>query len=358
MNSNKPTEPSAGRSLDIERAASRWLARRDGGAWTGADAAALDTWLQADTAHRVAFLRLQAAWTESGRLQALGAGLRGDGPPPRDNWHASPFASGHAIPPTTAMAAGKSVTHQPHRGLRIAGFMMLVACALLAGWGWRTYQHVDVASYRTVMGKVRTLPLPDGSHATLASDSSVEIRLSRGERHVALSRGEAIFAVAKDPRRPFVVSTNGHRVVAVGTRFSVRRDAQDLRVVVTEGTVRLESGSPAGSPGPSALLPAGSVALVHGDDVLVRSLPLAEVERMLGWRDGLLAFRDTPLAEVAAEFNRYNARKLAVADADAGALRIGGSFRWDNTEGFVRLLEQGFPVRAEYAQDRIILHSR
>lgn len=354
MNSNRLTDAMPGRSLDIEYAASQWLARRDGDAWTDDDASALDAWLQADTAHRVAFLRLQAAWNESGRLHALGAGLRGDGPPPRGSWHASPFTDA----PTASPAANKAVTQPASTRMRIAGLAMVAACVLLAGWGWRAYQHVDTASYQTAMGEIRTLPLADGSRTTLASDSAVEVRLLRGERDVALLRGEAIFSVAKDPGRPFVVSTNGRRVIAVGTRFSVRRDGEDLRVVVTEGTVRLESGPEAGNSGPSTLLPAGSVALVHGGDVLVRSLTLADAERMLGWRDGLLAFRDTPLTEAVAEFNRYNLRKLAVGDGEAGALRIGGSFRWDNEEGFVRLLEQGFPIRAEYAQDRIVLHSR
>ena len=109
---------------------------------------------------------------------------------------------------------------------------------------------------------------------------------------------------------------------------------------------------------PSALLPAGSLALVRADGVLVRSLPLDDATRLLGWRDGLLVFRDTTLAEAATEFNRYNARKLVVADDTAGALRVGGNFRWDNAEGFARLLERGFPVRAEYQAARIVLHSQ
>ncbi len=355
MNSNRPTDAMPGRSVDIEYAASQWLARRDGDAWTDANAYALDAWLQADTAHRVAFLRLQAAWNESDRLQALGAGLRGNGPPPRGSWDTPAFTNDQAAP---IPAARKVATRTTSIRTRIAGAAMVATCVLLAGWGWRAYQHVDVAFYQTAMGEIRTLPLADGSRTTLASDSAVGIRLSRGERDVTLLRGEAIFAVAKDPDRPFVVSTNGRRVIAVGTRFSVRRDGEDLRVVVTEGIVRLESGTEAGSSGPSTLLPAGSVALVRGGDALVRSLPLADAERMLGWRNGLLAFRDTPLAEAIAEFNRYNVRKLALDDAEVGALRIGGSFRWDNEEGFVRLLEQGFPVRAEYAQDRIVLHSQ
>ena len=357
MNSNRPTDPPAGSSLGIELAASRWLARQDGDAWSQGDAAELDAWLHANTAHRVAFLRLQAAWAESGRLHALGAGLRAGGPPPRGHWHSAPFTDRQAA----SLLASSRKPHARRQSLpmRLAGFAIAAACVLLVSWGWRSYQHVDVAAYHSAMGEVRSVPLADGSRATLASDSAFEIRLSRGERHVSLTRGEAIFAVAKDPGRPFVVATNGYRVIAVGTRFSVRRDdGEDLRVAVTEGTVRLESGPEAGSSSPSALLPAGSLALVHGDNVLVRSLPLADVERMLGWRDGVLAFRDTPLAEAASEFNRYNTRRIVVGDAQAGALRVGGSFRWDNEEGFVRLLEQGFPVRAEITSDRIVLHSR
>jgi transmembrane sensor len=37
---------------------------------------------------------------------------------------------------------------------------------------------------------------------------------------------------------------------------------------------------------------------------------------------------------------------------------VGGNFRWSNTETFVRLLEQGFPVRAEQQPERVVLHSR
>lgn len=92
--------------------------------------------------------------------------------------------------------------------------------------------------------------------------------------------------------------------------------------------------------------------------VLVRSVPLAQAREMLTWSTGMLAFHDAPLSEVAAEFNRFNTRKLVVADADAAALRIGGSFRWDNEDAFVRLLEAGFPIRAEQGVDHITLRTR
>ena len=346
MDSNAPNDHPPGDGRSVELCAAEWLARREFSAWSDDDEAALQAWL-AVTAHRVAFLRLQAAWSESDRLQALAAGWRQCGPPPRGYW-------------TTPAGERIELTPRaPQRRSRLpriaAAAVLVIACTLATGLGWRGYNRVDSAQYRTTLGATDTLPLADGSQAILASDSRIDVRLSRKQRHVALAQGEAFFSVAKDRDRPFVVAAGDHDVVAVGTRFSVRRDGSALRVVVTEGTVRLESR---GATRPAALLPAGSIALVRHDDVLVRSVPLEDAEHLLDWRQGLLAFRDTTLAEAAAEFNRYNARKLVIGDAEAGALRIGGSFRADNATAFVRLLEQGFPVRADASGDRIVLRSR
>ena len=359
MSAGTLTDPAPGRAERVEAQAADWLARLDGDGWTDADAAALAAWLEAATAHRVAFLRLQSAWQETGRLQALGAGWQGQGVPPRGIWHAAPGDRRAQL--LQAIAARPPARPRPRTTgarWRLATAAGIVSCALFAGWVWRDRQHVDAASFRNAVGEIATQALADGSSATLAGDSRIEVRLSRGERRVDLLRGEAIFAVAKDPSRPFVVATDGYDVVAVGTRFSVRRDEPGLRVVVTEGTVRLQSPAAGDAARPSALLPAGSVALVTADGVLVQSMAASEADHLLGWRDGMLAFRDTPLSQAVAEFNRYNTRQLVIGDAGVAALRIGGNFRGDNADGFVRLLEAGFPVRAERQDQRIVLRSR
>lgn len=356
MGDDRPTDLPDGHR-GIERAAADWLARRDGEAWTPVEEDALARWLDADAAHRVAFLRLQAGWQESRRLQALGAGWHGDGPPPRGYWRASPETRReHLLQALSAQASRPTPRRRLRVGIALAG--MLAACALAAGWGWRVYSRVDTASYLTALGEVGDVTLADGSHAVLASDSRIDTQFSHRWRRVTLERGEAIFDVAKDASRPFVVAAQGRHVVAMGTRFSVRHDEHALRVVVTEGTVRLETPAGPGDPQPVTLLPAGSLALVQNNGVLLRTLALDEARRMLDWRDGLLEFRNATLAQAAAEFNRYNARKLVIADAAAGALPISGTFRWDNEEGFARLLEAGFPVRAEIGERRIVLRSR
>jgi transmembrane sensor len=209
------------------------------------------------------------------------------------------------------------------------------------------------------MGKLDSVRLPDGSRATLSSDTRIDIALSRQERRIDLQGGEAFFEAAKDPERPFVIAAGDRRAVAVGTRFSVRRSDTDLRVVVTEGVVRLEVPSTRrGGAATVRLLPAGAVAVVDRDGVTAHQGSLASAERALEWRGGFLRFEDTPLVEAAEEFNRFHARKLVMGDAEVAALRIGGNFRWSNLDGFVRLLESGFAVRVEHRGELIVLHSR
>lgn len=359
----------AASSRQIELTAADWLARRESGDWSADDGARLEAWLAAATAHRVAFLRLEAAWVESGRLQALAAGRGASGPPERRPWTGAPWAK-----TPDRIAAGNDDTvdrivsldalvfspRRPEKARRWAGAALaatVLMCGALSAWGWKTYTAVETASYASAAGQLRELRLSDGSRATLSGDSRIDVAMSRGERRIVLMRGEAFFEAAKDRQRPFVVDADARRVVAVGTRFSVRRDGPDLRVVVTEGLVRLESGSSQGQPpAPTALLPAGSSAHATRSGVLVRAGTVAEAERALDWRSGFLHFDDTPLAAAAAEFNRYSGRTLLMGDDATAALRIGGNFRWSNVDGFVRLLEQGFDVRAERRGEIIVLH--
>jgi transmembrane sensor len=79
---------------------------------------------------------------------------------------------------------------------------------------------------------------------------------------------------------------------------------------------------------------------------------------LISWRTGILVLRDMTLAEAAAEFNRYNARKIVIRDPHVGAMHISGSFRATNAEAFARLLERGYPLQADTRDADIILTQR
>ena len=166
-------------------------------------------------------------------------------------------------------------------------------------------------------------------------------------RQVWLERGEAYFDVAHDRARPFVIQAGTRRITVLGTRFSVRLDGAGMRVLVEEGRVRVAEG------GKEVVLAANAAAELSRGRIMLSKKSVAQVRSQLGWREGRLTFDQMSLGQAAAEFNRYNARKLVIDDPAVAAMGIGGSFAPTNVDGFTRLLEQGFGLRVERSGDQI-----
>lgn len=359
-----------GSSIQIEERAAEWLARRDSGEWSESDEARFNAWLEQSTLHVVAFVRLESAWNEAKRLKALSAGVQPGTVPSPQEWQLTRFFGVGTAPAVASessmeISAGDPVLPQPSAPASIVTKRWTVAASLLiaiaASIAW--YSWLSDSTYRTPVGGIAQVPMSDGSQVTLNTDSKIRLAFSQTERRVELQQGEAFFEVAKDPQRPFVVAAGDKRVVAVGTRFSVRRDADDVRVFITEGEVRIDDAAqpPArnrAEQGEIFTLSAGSVAHTSDAGVLIQEKTVREVEGYLSWRTGHLIFRDSTLAEAVAEFNRYNTRKVVIEDPAVAAIRVSGKFRSTQLEAFVRLMENGFSVRAQRVGDRIVLTER
>jgi transmembrane sensor len=345
----------------IEAAAAAWLIRRDSQEWSSSDQVALEAWFNASTLHRVAFLRLELTWEETGRLKALAAGVRTGSPPPPGQWNLTPFFGQSDADPAPVQPPKKE-SYRTGRGFRFA----LAASVLFAIVGGLYVYQAGILTgdrYTTPVGAIESVSITDGSKVTLNTDSQIRVSLTDTERRIELKHGEAFFEVAHDARRPFIVRVGNKRVIAVGTKFSVRRDGNDdIQVVVTEGKVRIESAREAPSPGEGStantFLTPGAIARASDVGVLVQRKTLPEAEEQLSWRAGILQFRNQTLADAIAEFNRYNSRKLVIDDPSIAALTIEGNFRANNVDAFARLLETGYPIRVVEEGDRIILLSR
>ncbi len=365
-------------SAEIEAIAAAWFAKRESGGWNAADQAQLEAWLDSSTAHRIAFIRIVTAWERSGRLKALGAGVPPGSIPPRDAWAFAPSSKVQTLRTpqqrvesvaSPEPGAAPSIAHIPEarassrRFLRFSQFsprMRAVATLLIVGtaagavWYFST-DHTN--SYRTQIGALTTVPLSDGSKVTLNTDSQIHVELSPTLRRVKLDQGEAFFEVSKDGARPFVVEIADKRVIAVGTQFSVRRENNDIRVLVTEGRVWIERRGTADKAAQTQLA-AGSEARTSQTAVLIDRPAPAQVEQLLSWRTGYIIFRDTALADAVADFNRYSARKIYIEDPAIAGIRIGGNFRSGDADAFLWLLHSGFPINVEQRSDRIILTKR
>jgi transmembrane sensor len=345
----------------IDAIAGDWLARRDSGAWTDQDQRHFDQWLDESPLHRVSYLRIEHVWERSERLKALGAGVPPGVIPQPNEWNLSPFfeqRKSAGDPEPFDAGAIRAVVPAKIAGRSRHWFRALAASIVVTAALAATYHFWPApTSYRTPIGGLASVPISDGSKVTLNTDSEIRVAVTERERRIDLEHGEAFFEVAHDKRRPFVVRAGNKRVIAVGTKFSVRREANDIQVVVTEGKVLVETEG-AGVAGSAEPLAAGTFAQASDAGVLLQTKRLAEAEETLSWRQGVLVFREMTLADASAEFNRYNSRKIVIEDPAVASLRVAGSFRANNVEAFVRLLERGYPLHAEEQGDQFVLSSR
>jgi transmembrane sensor len=189
------------------------------------------------------------------------------------------------------------------------------------------------------------------------------------ERRATLVSGEALFEVAKDPGRPFIVHAGGIDVRAVGTAFSVRLDAGTVEVLVTEGSVAVAppgaasaaSALPSSAPLPAAALVAAghraTVSRTSSAPPEIVPVTAQVIARQLNWQPQLLDFSSAPLAVAVAEFNRRNRVQFILADEDLAALPVIASIRSDNVEGFARFLAAAPGVRVEHrGTTEIVVH--
>lgn len=229
---------------------------------------------------------------------------------------------------------------------------------LLAGL-WLQSAFLSDPVHRTATGEQQTLKLDDGSIVYLNTQSRLQAHFTAQRREVRLLDGEALFVVAQDASRPFVVVTGSTRVQAVGTQFNVRRLTKDTVVSVVEGRVRIaqDADEPAVADAGRNTLVAGEEAHI-ADTGRIDKQPIDSVQSRLAWRQRLLEFRDQPLSEVVAEFNRYNrAPRFRIDAARLAARRYTGVFRADDPESLAQLLEQEGDIALTRTSAEILIRS-
>jgi transmembrane sensor len=323
MNENREME-SQNVTAAVEEQALDWLLRRDSSAWSEQDQAELDAWLALSWAHRVAFWRLDAAWVRADRLNAM-------------------RRSNPDQPPMEARPSRRMITG-------VAAILITALIGAFAAYRATPTERV----YATGVGAQRIVRLDDGSWIDLNTDTAIGVSISSSQRTVRINKGEAYFDITHSATRPFTVIAGNGRILDLGTKFLVRRDADRLQVSLIEGRAQFSVNDQDSRSGSASLRP-GDVAIATPNSFSVtrKSLPLLHAE--LGWRRGLLIFDNTPLTEVASEFNRYNHTKLIVADRATENITVGGTFTAGDVAAFARVAKGVLGLRVEARGETIVV---
>jgi len=347
----------------LEEAAGHYLSLQDD-SMSGAELKAWQAWFMRSKEHQLAFRRLEALWgVLDGVSEADLAAMVG-------GHDAKPEAAGagSVISLVAPTPKGKAKTLQTPQWF--VGIAASFAAVLLAGYMVLAPEAVPgkptATPYYTEAGEQRVVRLADGSIVELGADSGVSVAYSRSERTLKLLRGEAVFTVAKNPKRPFVVHAGNGSVTALGTVFNVQRTLGTVRVRVLEGTVAVRpkteeqlendgSVKASDASGKSvALVTAGSQTSYTGAGML-SAVETADFRTDLAWRTGVLTLVNQELSEVIREVNRYVQNEVAIGDNAVGDFRFTGTVYPDKIDEWLEGLEQGYPLKVVRVGGRTIL---
>ncbi|MFD2632977.1 FecR family protein [Idiomarina piscisalsi] len=210
--------------------------------------------------------------------------------------------------------------------------------------------------FRSSIGEIRKIELPDGSTVTLNTDSDIFVTLTNEKRLVKLRRGEVFFNIQKEQSRPFIIDTGEQKVTVLGTRFTVRKNAAEdaVKVSVIEGVVEFETLQ-TDSKHQTQLLTSGDIATYQNQTKKISLTRLSTRSIQPGWIQGVLRFDNTPLPEVIAELNRYRSTKIKIAFTQQEQLRISGVFHLHNSDSVLNAITATLPVKIRKTENSIEL---
>jgi transmembrane sensor len=372
-----------------------------------------DRWLRKSPEHLSSYLEIAAIWNEGPSLD------------PGGKWsadklirHALSAGDDNVVPLANAGVATTNVVSAEEtsnivpaqvpmamspqkvavRNARFAGRHRLAIAASIAVLtilaGVLGVLEFSAPIYATALGEQRSIQFEDGSTVELNSRSKIRVKYSKKERDVELIEGQALFHVAHDTARPFIVAVGATRVRAVGTQFDVYKKSNGTVVTVVEGRVSVYA-TPQGRPAdmwgaapigsdpaqapmsswgsstsrrhataatvPSAassaapreeetakqaVLPSGSSYLLAAGEQITLTADAAQktanpnIAGATAWRERQIVFESATLTEVAEEFNRYNLRQLVIKDPALYGFHISGVFSSTDPESLIEFLQQ------------------
>ena len=293
--------------------AAQWFVRLQDGPLSAQERQRFDAWRRSQPAHQYEIDVLQGLWSATdllpkARLQALGDA------------------------PTERLGRRALLRYA------VAASVVAIAVGLGAYRGLGQPKPYN-AEFSTRLGEHRQVTLPDGSVMDLNSRSVVAVHYEKGRRGVELKQGEAMFSVQHDAGRPFVVAAGAGQVTVTGTRFDVRREADQTRVAVEAGTVKVQGRAS----DHIVTLTAGRGTHVDPQGQVAAAYAV-NPEELTAWRNGKLVFNNATLVDVAREVSRYREQPLRVSTAAVGNLRLTSVFNSSDTDALLKALPHILPV--------------
>jgi len=200
--------------------------------------------------------------------------------------------------------------------------------------------------------EMTTVTLPGGTVARLGPSSTLRFPANDvGTDQGVWLEGRAFFGVQPNPSRTFTVNTPFGEAVALGTRFEVRTDDDEFRVLVVQGLVRVSSAGAAVEIGPGGMASSASGSPPS-------AITVSDPEGELTWMGRTLVFRATPLSAAVAEIERRYDVDVEVADPTLASMEVTATFSGQPLDGVVLVLCQILNAECEMGGGQVRFEPR
>ncbi|MBX3431514.1 MAG: FecR domain-containing protein [Hyphomonadaceae bacterium] len=245
-------------------------------------------------------------------------------------------------------------TRVPVRPIAIAAVSAAAALALFVISPLSPLRDEPGALYATAPEQERLVRLSDGTTIEMAPGARLRASLQGDERRVRFEEGVALFNVAHDASRPFVVITKFGEIRVLGTSFVVRLGPDAAIATVLSGRVEARREM-LFSPDNSVAASADQEIELAGGAPTVSVLERDALDRRLVWRERMVALDGQSLREAAAEVTRFSGVRFAFADTATAQVRLAGYVAGDDVEAFLVLLENNVGISADRRADGVIV---
>jgi transmembrane sensor len=321
-----------------------------------------DVWVRKSPEHLRAYLEMSEIWDDAALVDASGQSNSADLIERARNAGAdivafSGSANAGAVPVRSPSATRFRVQ------LAAAAAVAFIAIAVGSFIGYERWRE---PTYSTGIGEQRSVMLADGSRVQLNSRTRLKVHFTEHARNIELQEGQALFKVAKNPQRPFIVTSGGFSVRAVGTVFDVDRKQSATTVTVLEGRVAVSSLAglrPEISPVSAIQVTTPQVFVDAGEQLRTQAHSTtqpapANVAAATAWTRGSLVLAGSRLADVVEEFNRHNERQLVIGDPSLAQMRISGVYASTDPALLVQFLREQPALRIEESESTIVITTR
>ncbi len=354
------------------RTAADWWGLLDGDDMTRAEREAFIDWLRDSQTNVAEMLRLIQVQADLKDLKLAHEW------PDIDTDRRPGDGQGNVVPLPMVSISSKTTGEEKGRGIRL--FALAATLAAISVVTALLIPHFRGQWIATDRGEHREVVLNDGSVVQLDEQTRLNIRFKQSRRQVILTRGRAVFRVAKNAQSPFLVEAGGTTVRAIGTAFGVdRRISDQVVVTVSEGKVAVsttkifpshpnistDSSPHKGEGGAQHRTKSdeGEVYLTANEQITVamarapQPVRAVDSQRELAWAERQLVFQNDTVATVIAAFNRYNRVQLEVADPQLAARPVSGVFDAYDPEDFIAFLQNAAPIHIKRYKGQSIVIS-